>query len=101
MKSYTRDEFVNYVKNLEFDELDDAANFVTEYFEYFNSIPNENKEEKDAAWEKWIILMSKFGMMFVAFTSEVISFRKRLNDELKAAEELQNSSGTTLESGTK
>lgn len=101
MKGYTREEFVNYVKNLEFDELDDAANFVTEYFSYFESIPKENKEEKDAAWEKWVILMSKFGMMFVTFTSEVIAFRKRLNDELKATEESENPSGAALESGTK
>lgn len=100
MKSYSREEFINYVKNLEFDELDDAANFVTEYFIYFESIPLENKEEKDAAWEKWVILMSKFGMMFVTFTSEVIAFRKRLNNELEAAEAKENLSGESLESGT-
>lgn len=100
MKSYTKEEFVKYVESLEFQELEDAASFVTEYYAFYKSLPNEPKEEKDAAWEKYMILMAKFGMMFVSFTTMVISFRKKLNDEI-AAEEAQDPSGAALESGTK
>ena len=100
MKSYTKEEFVKYVEALKFEELEDAANFVTEYYDFYRSLPNEPKEEKDAAWEKYMILMAKFGMMFVAFTVTVIGFRKKLNDEI-AAEEAQDPSGAALESGTK
>lgn len=100
MKSYTKEEFVKYVESLEFQELEDAASFVTEYYEFYKSLPSEPKEEKDAAWEKYMILMAKFGMLFVSFTTMIIGFRKNLNDEI-AAEEAQDPSGAALESGTK
>lgn len=100
MKSYTKEEFVKYVETLQFDELEDAAAFVTEYYEYYKSLPNEPKEEKDASFEKYMILMAKFGMLFVSFTLMVIGFRKKLNDEI-AAEEAQDPSGAALENGTK
>lgn len=100
MKSYTKEEFVKYVESLEFQELEDAASFVTEYYEFYKSLPNEPKEEKDAAWEKYMILMAKFGMLFVSFTTMIIGFRKKLNDEI-AAEEAQDPSGAALEIGTK
>lgn len=93
MKSYTKEEFVKYVESLEFEELDDAANFVTEYYEYYKTLPNDPKEEKDAAWEKYMILMAKFGMMFVMFTSMVIDFRKKTNDELFSFNEEVHSGG--------
>jgi hypothetical protein len=92
MKSYTRDEFVDYVKTLEFDVLEDAASFITEYYNYYNNLPDEKKEEKDAAYEKYIILMSKFGMMFVTFTSLVIEFRKKLNEDIQAEEDSRSGS---------
>lgn len=96
MKSFTRDEFVDYVKNLKFDELEDAAAFVTEYFDYYNNLPAEPKEEKDAAWEKYMILQAKFGMMFVSFTTLVIDFRKKMNEE----DAEKNSGAEPLEAGT-
>jgi hypothetical protein len=83
MISYTREEFVEYVKNLEFQELEDVAAFVTQYYEYYNNIPGDKKEEKDEAWQKYMILQAKFGMMFVSFTYTVIEYRKQLNDEIE------------------
>ena len=100
MRSYTKEEFVKYVETLQFEELEDAANFVNEYYEYYRSLSGNNKEEKDAAWEKYMILQAKFGMLFVSFTIMVIDFRKKMNDEI-AAEEAQDPSGAALESGTK
>lgn len=99
MKSYTQEEFVEYVKNLEFDELEDCAAFVTQYYNYYKDVPETDKEEKDLAWAKYMILMSKYGMMFVSFTTMVISFRKKLNDEI-AAEEDEDPSGAALENRT-
>jgi hypothetical protein len=87
MKSFTKEEFVEYVKTLKFDDLEDCAIFVTQYFDYYSNIPEENKQEKDEAWSKYMILMSKFGMMFVSFTTAVIDFRKKLNEEIKAEED--------------
>lgn len=86
MKSYTKEEFIKYVETLQFEELQDCADFITEYFNYYKNLPETPKEEKDAAWEKYMILMSKFGMMFVVFASSVIEFRKKLNEELDKEE---------------
>lgn len=97
MIGHTQEEFLQYVKNLEFNELEDVASFVTEYYEYYRNIPEEKKEEKDEAWQKYMILMAKFGMMFVSFTATVIEYRKQLNEELAAEE---NNSPGSLEVGT-
>jgi hypothetical protein len=86
MKDYTREEFIEYVKKLEFQELEDCASFITEYYNYYKNLPEESKEEKDTAWEKYMVLMSKFGMMFVMFTTSVIDLRKMLNDEIEQEE---------------
>jgi len=86
MKDYTREEFIEYVKKLEFQELEDCATFITEYYNYYKNLPEESKEEKDAAWEKYMVLMSKFGMMFVMFTTSVIDLRKMLNNEIEQEE---------------
>lgn len=77
-KNYTREEFVEYVKNLEFYELEDVANYIREYFEHYESIPLENKEEKNLAWEKYIILLAKYGHWLVSFALMVIDMRKEL-----------------------
>lgn len=97
MIGHTQEEFLQYVKNLEFNELEDVASFVTEYYEYYRNLPEEKKEEKDEAWQKYMILMAKFGMMFVSFTATVIEYRKQLNEELAAEE---NNSPGSLEVGT-
>jgi len=99
MKSFTKEEFIKYVETLQFDELEDCAKFVTEYYDYYKSLPDEPKENKDAAWEKYMILMSKYGMMFVSFTIMVIDFRKRLNEEIDA-ENAEDPSGAALENRT-
>ena len=77
-KSYTEEEFLEYAKNLKFVELEDAANYVKDYFEYYESIPEENKEEKTLAWRKYIILLSKYGHWFFTFSLMVISMRNEL-----------------------
>lgn len=97
MKSYTKEEFVNYVNTLEFEDLGDCANFVTSYYEFYQNTPQEPIEEKDLAFEKYLILLAKFGMQFVYFTSMVIDMRKRFNEELEGKE---TGSEGSLETGT-
>lgn len=77
-KHYTREEFVDYVKNLKFTELEDVASFVDEYFQHFESIPEEQADEKTLAWEKYIILLSKYGHWFVSFALMVMEMRKEM-----------------------
>ena len=90
MIGHTMEEFVDYVKKLEFQELEDCAAFVTQYYEYYRNVPEENTQDKDDAWKKYMVLMSKFGMMFVSFSAAVIEFRKKLNEQI-AEEENRNS----------
>lgn len=98
MKSFTKEEFIEYVKTLKFDELEDMADFVAEYFEYYEKLPNDPVQDKNDAWEKYVILMARFGMTFVTFTKSVIEYRKKLNEEIRAEEE--NRSSGSLEVGT-
>lgn len=81
-KNYTRDEFVDYVKSLKFHELEDAANFIDEYYRYFESIPEEKTEEKQLAWEKYVILLSKYGHWFVSFSLIVMDMRKKMAEAI-------------------
>jgi hypothetical protein len=98
MKNFTKEEFVDYVKTLQFEELEDIGAFIQEYFNYYEKIPNENKEEKDEAWAKVMILLARYGMTFVSFGMVVIDFRKHLNEEIRLEEENRDSG--SLESGT-
>ncbi len=98
MKSFTREEFVEYVKTLEFEELEDIGAFIQEYFQFYEAVPVENKEEKDEAWAKVMILLARYGITFVTFGMAVIDFRKHLNEEIRLEEE--NRGPGTLESGT-
>lgn len=74
-KSYSREEFVEYVKNLNLKELEDIAAFVNEYFDHYNSISADNAEEKQLAWEKYVILLSRYGQLFVSFYLMVMELR--------------------------
>jgi hypothetical protein len=79
MKSYTRDEFIEYVRKLEFDDLGDCAYFVSEYYEHYKSVPEANKVEKQEAWEKYVVLITKFGITFTAFTLMVMDMKKLMD----------------------
>lgn len=89
-KNYTKQEFIEYVKNLEFYELEDVANYIKEYFEHYDSIPEENKEEKQLAWEKYVVLLAKYGHWLFSFTLMVIEMRKEI-ETVKAEAVGQNS----------
>lgn len=82
-KNYTREEFVDYVKGLKFQELEDVANFINEYFEHYESIPEDNKEEKQLAWEKYVILLSKYGHWFVSFALMVMELRGKMGETVE------------------
>jgi hypothetical protein len=82
-KNYTREEFVEYVKNLELQELEDIASFITEYFNHYNSIPNEDAEQKQLAWEKYVILLSRYGQLFISFATMVMELRDNAEKAIK------------------
>lgn len=82
-KTYNREEFITYVKDLNFVELEDAASFVNEYYNHYISLSNEDNDEKQLAWEKYVILLSKFGHLFLSFSLMVLEIQKTLDTNLK------------------
>ena len=82
-KSYNREDFFSYVKGLDFVDLGDAASFVDEYYKHYISLPYENTEEKQLAWEKYLILLSKYGHWFIGFSLSVLELQKNLELNLK------------------
>ena len=89
-KTYNRDDFVAYVKDLNFVDLADAAAFVNEYYNHYNSVPIEDNAEKQLAWEKYVILLSKFGHWFMSFSLMVLELQKNLEVNLKPDESKVN-----------
>lgn len=82
MKNYTLEEFRDYLQTLKFDDLEDLAVFIKEYFDYYKNVPDSNVEEKELALGKYAILISEYGMMFVSFALSVIEMRKKLQQEI-------------------
>jgi hypothetical protein len=82
-KTYNREDFLAYVKELNFVDLEDAASFVNEYYKHYISLSNEDNDEKQLAWEKYMILLSKFGHWFVNFSLMVFEMQKNLELNLK------------------
>lgn len=82
-KTYNREDFLAYVKDLNFVDLQDAASFVHEYYNHYISLPNDDNEGKQLAWEKYVILLSKFGHMFVKFSMMVLELQKNLEANLE------------------
>lgn len=82
MKGYTLEEFRDYMKTLKFEELEDMAMFIKEYFDHYKNVPDTNVEEKELALGKYAMLISEYGMYFVSFSLSVIEMRKKLQEEI-------------------
>ena len=87
MKNMSAAEFAEYIDGLEFEELEDITAYIRSYFESYKNIPEENDEEKNEAWIKYVILSSKFCMTFVHYIDMSLKYRKDLEDKLKAVDE--------------
>lgn len=86
MKGHTLEEFRDYMKSLKFEELEDMAVLIKEYFDYYKNVPDTDVEEKEAALGKYAMLISEYGMYFVSFSLSVIEMRKKLQAEIAAEE---------------
>lgn len=82
-KTYNREDFLAYVNDLNFVDLQDATSFVHEYYNHYISLPNDDSEEKQLAWEKYLILLSKFGHWFMKFSMMVLELQKNLEVNLE------------------
>ena len=92
VKSFTSKEFINYVDNLEFEELEDAAAFVRLYYDEY--LKAETEEDKDSTFMRYTILMSKFGIMFLTFTEMVVKLRKETEARIDDVKKEQNTNSS-------
>ena len=76
MKHMNIGEFADYVDNLEFEELEDVSAFIRGYLESYKEIPEENTQEKDDAWLKYVVLASKYCMTFITYFDMTLEARK-------------------------
>lgn len=83
MKGYTVEEFSKYVESLQFEELEDVGNFILEYYQSYKNVPEEPGEEKDLAFQKYLVLLSRFGLLFINFSMSVIYLRKVIDESFK------------------
>lgn len=87
MKHMTISEFSEYVDGLEFEELEDVSAFIKGYFDAYKAIPDEQEEEKDQAWLKYVVLASKYCMTFMAYFDMSLKYRKELQEQLDMVDE--------------
>jgi len=97
MKSYTIEEFSKYVEALQFEELEDIGNFILEYYEYYKQTPDQPREEKDLAYQKYMVLLARYGLMFISFSMSVIDIRKQLDETYGSQEKDKNSESLSAE----
>lgn len=84
-QSYTREEFVEYVKELEIDNLEQMVDLVLEYFDYYEKLPEE-AENKELAWEKYCIVIAMYGINLADYAKKMINMRKTLEMPIKQKE---------------
>lgn len=79
--SFTNEEFVEYIKGLEFLELEDIAEFVYQYWKETVKDP----ENRDALF-KYNACVAVYGHLFLVYTREVIKMRKDYESSREALE---------------
>ena len=85
----SRSEFVEYVKDLNIEDLEVMVELVLSYFDDYNDLPEDKEDERQLAWEKYVILISKYGITFAEYTKMMIDLRKQL-ENAKAEKEVDD-----------
>lgn len=88
MKHLNVEEFAEYVDGLEFEEIEDLTAFVRAYYESYKEIEDDG-QEKDIAWMKYVILTSRFGMTFVHLIENIIKAGKKYEDLMYGEEDAE------------
>jgi len=75
MMSFTNTEFVEYIKGLDFYELEDVAEFTHLYWKQFV----ENPDDYNSKF-RYNACMSVYGHLFLQYTRAAIELRKSYED---------------------
>lgn len=73
MKHASIEEFVNYIENLEVNSIHSAIDLVEAYYSDYLQTPDEQADEKNVAWMKYVVLSSKFCVTFALLLKEVLA----------------------------
>jgi hypothetical protein len=82
MSSFTQEEFVEYIKGLDFFELDDLVEFVFEYWKAYV----ENPDDYESTY-RYNACMAIYGHLFLFYTRDVIKLRKKYDEHREALEQ--------------
>ena len=81
-KSYTREEFTDYILGLKFYSVEDVSYFIRQYYnEYLKSDP-EDDGFSEAYW-RYMTVMCIHGPHLLGFVEDFYNAREGLNDLLK------------------
>lgn len=83
-KSFSKDEFTEYVLGLKFHSVEDAAYFIRQYYnEYLKSNTEDNQQIMDNYW-KYMTAMAVHGPALLHFVEEMSIERDKIHELLEA-----------------
>jgi hypothetical protein len=80
MKGATTEEFLTYVKGLNFYELEDMCAFVRAYVDAYYKSNTTDKELLKEAYMQYSIVAAEFIPLLLSYVEQVIELRKVLED---------------------
>lgn len=86
MRNATREEFFEYAKGLNLNDMERITALLVAYYDDYLAIPEEEKDHKDLAYYKYMCLFAKYGPQVLYFADSVIAFRKQLELDLNEIE---------------
>lgn len=81
MKGATTEEFLNYVRKLDFYELEDMCVFVRAYLEAYVGVKREDQEALKEAYMQYNIVAAEFMPVLLNYVEQIIELRKAYEDE--------------------
>jgi hypothetical protein len=82
MKGSTPEDFLKYVRSLEFTEFEDMIYFVRQYLDAYMKTPDDDKEAIKDAYLRYSIVAVEFMPSLLIYTEEALELRKLLYAKL-------------------
>lgn len=82
MKGSTPEEFINYVRSLEFTEFEDMIYFIRQYLDAYMKTPDDDKDAIKDAYLRYSIVAVEFMPSLLVYTEDSLELRKQLYAKL-------------------
>ena len=89
MKHLSKEEFVQYISDLDFQEFEDLLGYMRAYYdEYTKTAKLEDEEEAKMAWFRYSCLLSKYGHVLLKFAEEIVEKQKIIEQKMEEIEDV-------------